>query len=54
MIPYDVWKDGAATSNLIESVHSDVNKEGTSCTLLSGVTRGLHFDMMKMRSLEVC
>ncbi|KAJ7466610.1 hypothetical protein B0H11DRAFT_1733200 [Mycena galericulata] len=33
-IPKLVWQAGEQTSNLIESVHADVNREGVHCTLL--------------------
>ncbi|KAF8887650.1 hypothetical protein CPB84DRAFT_1849819 [Gymnopilus junonius] len=32
-IPRSVWLSGNSTTNLIESMHFDVNLEGTSCTL---------------------
>jgi hypothetical protein len=44
---------GDSNSNLIESVHADVNREGVRCTLLGGVKKGEDFDAMKMRTLEV-
>lgn len=52
-IPEDVWRAGASNSNLIESVHADVNREGVRCTLLGGVKKGQAFDAMKMKTLEV-
>lgn len=52
-IPVDIWRAGDATSNVVESVHSDVNREGVQCTLLGGVRKGQLFDDMKMRSLQV-
>lgn len=48
-----IWKAGDSNSNLIESVHADVNREGVRCTLLGGVKKGEAFDAMKMRTLEV-
>jgi len=48
-----VWKAGDSTSNLIESVHADVNREGVRCTLVGGIKKGEAFDMLKMRSLKV-
>ncbi|KAJ7853145.1 hypothetical protein B0H14DRAFT_3136936 [Mycena olivaceomarginata] len=48
-----VWKAGEAHSNLIESVHADVNREGVWCTLVGGLTKGQAFDKMKMKTLEV-
>ncbi|KAJ7747876.1 hypothetical protein B0H14DRAFT_2541606 [Mycena olivaceomarginata] len=52
-IPQDVWKAGDGHSNLIESVHADVNREGVRCTLVGGLKKGQAFDNMKMKTLEV-
>ncbi|KAJ7801392.1 hypothetical protein B0H14DRAFT_3155568 [Mycena olivaceomarginata] len=52
-IPQDVWKAGDGHSNLIESVHADVNREGVRCTLVGGLKKGQVFDNMKMKTLEV-
>lgn len=52
-IPRPIWQAGEANSNLIESVHADVNREGIACTLLGGLTKGHHFDIFKMRTLKV-
>ena len=52
-IPLAIWKAGDSTSNLIESVHADVNREGVKCTLVGGIKKGEAFDTMKMRSLKV-
>lgn len=52
-IPEDVWKAGEGHSNLIESVHADVNREGIRCTLLGGLKKGQAFDKMKMKTLAV-
>ncbi|KAJ7847228.1 hypothetical protein B0H14DRAFT_3138563 [Mycena olivaceomarginata] len=52
-IPEDVWKAGEAHSNLIESVHADVNREGVRCTLVGGLKKGQAFDKIKMKTLEV-
>ncbi|KAJ7212425.1 hypothetical protein C8J57DRAFT_1097238, partial [Mycena rebaudengoi] len=50
-IPIDVWNAGDANSNLIESVHRDVNREGVHCTLLGGLRKGQGFDALKMKTL---
>ncbi|KAJ7234231.1 hypothetical protein C8J57DRAFT_1249375 [Mycena rebaudengoi] len=42
--PIDIWNAGDANSNLIESVHRDVNREGVHCTLLGGLKKGQSFD----------
>ena len=52
LIPFEVWNAGDSTSNLIESVHADVN-QGVGCTLIGGVKKGWAFDTMKMTSLKV-
>ncbi|KAG6899107.1 hypothetical protein C0993_000824 [Termitomyces sp. T159_Od127] len=51
-IPLDIWRAGSATSNTVESVHSDVNREGIRCTLVGGVCKGQLFDLTKLRALE--
>ena len=52
-IPLSIWRAGESNSNLIESVHADVNREGVRCTLIGGVKKGQAFDVMKMRTLKV-
>jgi hypothetical protein len=52
-IPWDIWRAGDSNSNLVESVHSDVNREGVRCTLLGGLQKGQAFDVMRLKSLEV-
>ncbi|KAG6917541.1 hypothetical protein DXG01_002177 [Tephrocybe rancida] len=51
-VPLEIWWAGDATSNVVESVHSDVNREGIHCTLVGGVRKGQHFDKMRMSTLE--
>ncbi|KAF8189164.1 hypothetical protein K438DRAFT_1936105 [Mycena galopus ATCC 62051] len=51
-IPESVWRAGQSHSNLIESVHADVNREGVRCTLLGGLKKGQSFDTDKMRTLK--
>ncbi|KAJ7122723.1 hypothetical protein C8R46DRAFT_1238174 [Mycena filopes] len=51
-IPRTIWQVGDNTSNIIESVHADANREGISCTLLGGVKKGLHLDSLKMKTLN--
>ncbi|KAJ6528652.1 hypothetical protein DFH09DRAFT_1413445 [Mycena vulgaris] len=50
-IPLDIWNAGDPNSNLIESVHRDVNREGVHCTLLGGLKKGQLFDALKMKTL---
>ncbi|KAJ7121386.1 hypothetical protein C8R44DRAFT_705332 [Mycena epipterygia] len=52
-IPLEIWKAGEPHSNLIETVHRDVNREGVHCTLLGGLLRGQYFDANKMQTLRV-
>jgi hypothetical protein len=52
-IPLPVWQAGERHSNLIETVHRDVNREGVHCTLLGGIIRGQRFDALKMKTLLV-
>ena len=47
-IPIDIWQVGDNTSNIIESLHFDVNCEGKSCTLVRGMQVGHRFDLLKM------
>jgi hypothetical protein len=49
----EIWNAGDSTSNVIESVHADVNREGVGCTLVGAVKKGQAFDTMKMRGLKV-
>lgn len=53
-IPLVVWKAGEAHSNLIETVHRDVNREGVHCTVVGGLLRGQAFDALKTQTLLVC
>ncbi|KZP11654.1 hypothetical protein FIBSPDRAFT_913544 [Athelia psychrophila] len=52
LIPKLVWQTADSTTNIIESLHFDVNQEGKSCTLVGGVRKGQHFDKMKLQTLE--
>lgn len=52
-IPLAVWKAGDSTSNLVESVHADVNREGVGCTLVGGILKGQRFDILKSKTLKV-
>lgn len=51
-IPKLIWQVGDSTSNIIESVHADVNREGVGCTLVGGVKKGQYFDNMKEKTLQ--
>ncbi|KAJ7049809.1 hypothetical protein C8F01DRAFT_1264851 [Mycena amicta] len=51
-IPTMIWKAGDRTSNLIETAHRDVNREGVHCSLVGGLQKGFAFDMMKLKTLQ--
>ncbi|KAJ7596417.1 hypothetical protein C8J56DRAFT_1040671 [Mycena floridula] len=51
-IPLPVWQAGDSTSNVIESVHYNVNIDGKGCTLLGGIEKGQSFDFMRLNTLE--
>ncbi|KAJ3926352.1 MAG: hypothetical protein NXY57DRAFT_1065053 [Lentinula lateritia] len=50
-IPLDIWNARPRESNIVEIIHANVNMEGTQCTLVGGVHRGKHYDLLKQRSL---
>ncbi|KAF7327180.1 hypothetical protein MKEN_00295100 [Mycena kentingensis (nom. inval.)] len=50
-IPEAIWKIGDNTTNNIEALHADVNREGVSCTLVGGVKKSEHLDMLKLKTL---
>ncbi|KAJ7048278.1 hypothetical protein C8F01DRAFT_1285136 [Mycena amicta] len=52
MIPLDIWKAGDPTTNLVESVHKNVNEDGVHCTLLGGLQKGQAYDSLKFRTLQ--
>ncbi|KAJ7059864.1 hypothetical protein C8F01DRAFT_1253960 [Mycena amicta] len=57
-VEHDDWdgtveaKAGDQTSNLIETAHRDVNREGVHCSLVGGLQKGFAFDMMKLKTLQ--
>lgn len=52
-IPKAIWQVGDATSNIIESLHFEANTEGVSCTLVGGIQREKHLDILKEKTLRV-
>ncbi|KAF7294020.1 hypothetical protein MKEN_01448100 [Mycena kentingensis (nom. inval.)] len=50
-IPETIWQVGDTTSNIIEALHADANREGVSCTLVGGVKKGEHLDNLKLKTL---
>ncbi|KAJ3859292.1 hypothetical protein EV359DRAFT_75667 [Lentinula novae-zelandiae] len=50
-IPLDIWKARLRESNVVEIVHANVNAEGTQCTLVGGMHRGKHYDLLKQTAL---
>lgn len=53
LIPKPIWQVADSTTNVLESLHADVNREGKFCSLVGGVKKGQLFDDMKLGSLEV-
>ncbi|KAJ6486646.1 hypothetical protein C8R45DRAFT_930279 [Mycena sanguinolenta] len=51
-ISLPIWQAGERHSNLIETVHRDVDQEGVHCTLLGEVIKGQRFDALKMKTLQ--
>ncbi|KAF8058596.1 hypothetical protein FPV67DRAFT_1428067 [Lyophyllum atratum] len=56
LIPLKVWQTGDKAehdsgSNVVESVHADVNREGVRCTLLGGLKKGQYYDTVKLKTL---
>ncbi|KAJ3752188.1 hypothetical protein EV360DRAFT_55673 [Lentinula raphanica] len=52
-IPLEIWQARRRESNVVEIVHANVNLEGTQCTLVGGVMKGKHFDLLKQCALQV-
>jgi hypothetical protein len=52
-IPRLIWMAGESTTNLIESLHADANREGVACSLVGGYHKGRRFDVQKEKSLLV-
>lgn len=52
-IPHNIWTAADSTSNVIEALHSDVNREGVNYSLVAGYIRGREFDYRKDRSHQV-
>ena len=45
LVTREVWNAGNSTSNLIESVHADINREGVRCTLVGRDCHGFEKPM---------
>lgn len=52
-IPLDIWQARRRESNIAEVVHANVNLEGKGCTLVGGMYKGKHFDLLKQQVLAV-
>ncbi|KAL0057090.1 hypothetical protein AAF712_016285 [Marasmius tenuissimus] len=52
LIPRDIWFARPHSTNTAESVHRDVNREGVRCTLVGATKKGMHFDLLKLKSLK--
>lgn len=53
-VPLDVWMSGESHSNVVEAAHANVNREGIQCTIVGGIMKGRHFDILGLATLEVC
>lgn len=53
-IPAEIWRLGDRTTNLIEALHADANREGIACSLVGGYLKGLRFDLAKEKVAQVC
>ncbi|GLB33432.1 hypothetical protein LshimejAT787_0103900 [Lyophyllum shimeji] len=51
-IPKAVWVSGDSNTNLVESVHADVNREGVGFSLVGAVKAGQRFDALTMKTLQ--
>ncbi|KAL0059883.1 hypothetical protein AAF712_013365 [Marasmius tenuissimus] len=51
-IPLEIWQATDGTSNVIESMHFDVLREGGHSTLLAGILRGEEFDRIQDQTFE--
>ncbi|EAU88652.2 hypothetical protein CC1G_01025 [Coprinopsis cinerea okayama7 len=51
-IPELIWQMGESTTNLIEALHADANREGVACSLVGGFYKGLRFDELKEKTLK--
>ncbi|KAG7090286.1 hypothetical protein E1B28_011884 [Marasmius oreades] len=51
-IPYDIWVARAHSTNTVEAVHRDVNREGVQCTLVGATKKAMRFDLLKLSSLQ--
>ncbi|KAE9384455.1 hypothetical protein BT96DRAFT_950559 [Gymnopus androsaceus JB14] len=50
-IPMDIWQARRRESNIVEVVHANVNLEGKWCTLVGGMYKGKHYDLLKQQVL---
>jgi hypothetical protein len=48
-----VWEAGDPHTNLVEALHSDVNRDGVHSTLLGGLLRGEDYNTMQRATLLV-
>ncbi|KAF6748810.1 hypothetical protein DFP72DRAFT_819855 [Ephemerocybe angulata] len=51
-IPKAVWDYGHRTTNVVESSHADVNREGISLSLVGAYATGYRFDVLKEKTAE--
>ncbi|KAJ3904829.1 hypothetical protein F5879DRAFT_900538 [Lentinula edodes] len=51
-IPFKVWQASDDTTNVIEGLHQDQLRDGSSLTLLGGLLRGEQYDDMRLQNLK--
>jgi len=52
-IPLPIWKAGDRHTNIIETLHADVNREGKNSTLVGGVVKGRRLHVTKLGTLDI-
>lgn len=53
LIPSSIWKASPSTTNGNEQAHRNVNRDGTSLTLLAGIMRGQQHDMQMISGIDL-
>ncbi|KIJ33839.1 hypothetical protein M422DRAFT_182788 [Sphaerobolus stellatus SS14] len=51
-IPLPIWQAGDRHTNLIETLHADINREGKFCTALSALIKSERFDLLKLKAMS--
>lgn len=53
LIPLDIWKGMAPSTNSGEQQHRNVYRDGINLTMVAGISRGMQYDWRAMASLDV-